>query len=97
MLIFGNKNPYFYLLKSIYKYSGLIKKQVFFAQNSLSGIKFSGKNLHGLGGSKHVKFDLIREIVNSLIEVQWKSYERVSLWGKKNIEFVAVTEELFQL
>ena len=29
------------------------QKVSFFTQNSLSGIKFSDKNLHKLGGSKH--------------------------------------------
>ena len=53
MLNFGNKNSYcyFFLLESIYKYPGIIKKQV--SLNSLSGIKYSDKNLHKLGGSKH--------------------------------------------
>ena len=82
MLIFRNKSSsyYFYLLKSTCKYPGLIKKQVFFAQESLPGIKYSDKNLHKLGVSKHAS-NFLRSIrswncklsIWSLVEILRKS------------------------
>ena len=82
MLIFRNKSSsyYFYLLKSTCKYPGLIKKQVFFAHESLPGIKYSDKNLHKLGVSKHAS-NFLRSIrswncklsIWSLVEILRKS------------------------
>ena len=82
MLIFRNKSSsyYFYLLKGTCKYPGLIKKQVFFAQESLPGIKYSDKNLHKLGVSKHAS-NFLRSIrswncklsIWSLVEILRKS------------------------
>ena len=82
MLIFRNKSSsyYFYLLKGTCKYPGLIKKQVFFAQESLLGIKYSDKNLHKLGVSKHAS-NFLRSIrswncklsIWSLVEILRKS------------------------
>ena len=82
MLIFRNKSSsyYFYLLKSTCKYPGLIKKQVFFAQESLPGIKYSDKNLHKLGVSKQTS-NFLRSIrswncklsIWSLVEILRKS------------------------
>ena len=82
MLIFGNKNwyYYFYLLKSIYKHPGLIKRYVSITQKSLSGIKYSDQSLHKLGGSKRVS-NFLRSIgswnckpsVWSLLEILKKS------------------------
>ena len=82
MLIFRNKSSsyYFYLSKSTCKYPGLIKKQVFFAQESLPGIKYSDKNLHKLGVSKQTS-NFLRSIrswnckpsIWSLVEILRKS------------------------
>ena len=74
MLIFGNKNSYyyFYFLKSIYKYPGLIKKKVFLTQKSLSGMKYSEKNLHKLGGWKHAS-NVLRSIIS------WNC--KLSIWN----------------
>ena len=82
MLIFRNKSSsyYFYLSKSTCKYPGLIKKQVFFAQESLPGIKYFDKNLHKLGVSKQTSnfFRSIRSwncklSIWSLVEILRKS------------------------
>ena len=66
------------LIKNIYKYPGLIRKQVFFTKKSLSGIKYSVKNLHKLGVSKHASnflrsIRLDHEIATSLFEVLQKT------------------------
>ena len=65
MPIFGNKNSYYYfnLLKSIYKYPGLINKYVFFTLKRLSGIKYSDENLLKLVGSKHAS-EFLRSITS---------------------------------